>query len=116
MTKKISVEFEEVKVCIVELDLGKLEHYKSKFLALKNHERETSEILEVRGFLYSSWVRVTFLIDENEIESEEVQRCRDFAGQFGRLGVSKVDTAWMINRHDSDIDFQLNYEDWFIYE
>lgn len=116
MTKKISVEFEEVKVCLVELDLGKLEDYKSMFLALKNHERETSEILEVRGFLYSSWVHVTFLIDENKEESEEVQECRIFAGQFGRVGVAKVGTAWVINRRDTDIDSRLDYKDWFIYE
>ena len=116
MTKKISVEFEEVKVCIVTIDLGDLENYKSKFLALKNHERETSEILAVRGFRDSNSVDVTILIDEDEIESDEVMKCRDYAEQFGLVVNDRVDTAWIINRRDSDIDYRLDYNDWFIYE
>lgn len=116
MTKKISVEFEEVKVCIVTIDLRDLENYKSKFLALKNHERETSKILEVRGFRDSNLVDVTFLIDEDEEESDEVLKCRDFAEYFGKVTDSEVETAWIINRRDTDIDYRLDYKDWFIYD
>lgn len=116
MTKKISVEFEEVKICIVVLDLGNLENYKSKFLALRNHWRETSEILAVHNFRNSNSVEVTFLIDEGEKESDEVLKCRDFAEQFGLVVSDRVETAWIINRRETDIDYQLDYKDWFVYE
>ena len=114
-TKRINVEFEEVKVVNIMVDLGGLDSYMSRFLALKNHERETPEILEVRGFRDSNSVRITLLIDEDEIESDEIMKCRGYAEQFGLIERDEVDTAWIINRRDTDIDYRLDYNDWFIF-
>ena len=66
--KEIKVTFEEVKVVELMVDMGRLEEYKSNFLALKNHERETKEIVKVQGHLMSSMVEVVFIMD---VETED---------------------------------------------
>ena len=114
-TKKISVEFEEVKVVNILLDLGELENYMSKFLALKNHQRNTSELLSVEGINGSNKVEVVLLIEEEEDEASEVQKCKDYAEQFGKFTRCDVETAWIINKRDTDIDYRLNYDEWYIY-
>mgnify|MGYP006916224183 CR=1 FL=1 len=68
-TKKINVEFEQAKVVNMDVDLQNLENYMSKFLALKNHQRHTDEILDVSGFDGSNKVRVVILIDDEEDET-----------------------------------------------
>ena len=114
-TKVINVSFDEVKVVNILLDLGNFENYLSKFLALKNHERETEEILEVRGIRDSNSVHVTLLIDEEEDEAKEIQHCKDFIEQFGKIERCEVDTAWILNKDENNIDYALNYEDCYIY-
>lgn len=85
MTKKIVAEFEECKVFRAFLELGNLENYKSRFLALKNHERETSQILKVEGAYGSSGVEVVIDIEDlllSYTEEEATKKCRDFLEQF----------------------------------
>lgn len=116
-TKTIKMEFEQAKVVNVTIDLGDLERYKSRFLALKNHERETDEILGVRGFLMSNSVRVVILIDENEEENEELRKCKEWAEQFGEIKSCKVDTAWILDdkNYGDGVTSQLNFDDWYVY-
>lgn len=119
-TKKLNIEFEEVKVAILVVDLKNLENYMSKFLALKNHQRHTREILEVRGFDESNKVRVAILIEENEPEDKEMQMCVDFAEQFGEITHKHVEKAWILNDNlHPQIDWLLNGMDgeldWYVY-
>ena len=119
-TKKLSIEFEEVKVAILVVDLKNLENYMSKFLALKNHQRHTDAILEVRGFDESNKVRVAILIQENEPEDKEMQMCVDFVEQFGEITHKHVENAWILNDDlHPQIDWLLNGMDgeldWYVY-
>jgi hypothetical protein len=117
-TKKIRVELDEVKVVNIMIDLGDdIENYMSKFLALKNHERETKEILEVRNFYGSNHVSVTLLIDEESDQAEEVERCKDFVGQFGKwVGEPEVDTAYILDKDYNGINSQLDWKELYIYD
>lgn len=118
-TKTIKVEFEQVKVVKIVLDLANLENYKSKFLALKNHQRHTDEILEVSGWDGSNSVRVVLLIEEERDEAQEVEKCKDFAGQFGKIKRCEVQTAWILNDTWGDgVGATFRYKDgmeWFVY-
>lgn len=116
-TKTIKMEFEQAKVVNVTIDLGNLESYKSRFLALKNHQRETDEILDARGFYGSNKVRVVLLIDESEPEAEELEKCKDWAGQFGVIKSCEVDTAWILDEknYGDGVTSQLHYDDWYVY-
>lgn len=119
-TKKISIPFEKVKVVEVQVDLENLENYMSKFLALKNNQRNTSEILDVRGFDDSNVVKVVLLIEENEPEEKEVELCRKFVGQFGKIISCKVETAWILNdSYSPGLYYLLNSKDeyceWYVY-
>lgn len=116
-TKTIKMEFEQAKVVNVTIDLGNLESYKSRFLALKNHQRETDEILDARGFYGSNKVRVVLLIDESEPEAEELEKCKDGAGQFGVIKSCEVDTAWILDEknYGDGVTSQLHYDDWYVY-
>lgn len=119
-TKKINVEFEEVKVVDMLVDLGEsLEQYMSMFLSLKNHERNTEEILEVRGINDSNSVHVVILFDEEsdvaKTEAEYVEHCKEFVSQFGKVDNCEVETAWILNKEWNNIDSALNYDEWYIY-
>lgn len=114
-TKKINIEMEEVKVVDIMLDLGELDNYMSKFLALKNHERDTREILQVRGFYGSDSVNVVVLIDEHLKETRQVERVKDFIEQFGKVESYKVATAWVLDKDENGIDWAVDYDDWYIY-
>lgn len=119
-TKQINVVFEEVKVAVFDVDLKDLENYMSKFLALKNHQRHTDEILEVRGCDGSNEVRVVILIEESEPEDKEMQQCVDFVEQFGEIKQKKVENAWILNDNlHPQIDWLLNGMDgeldWYVY-
>ena len=111
--KKINVTLEQVKVVDIMLDLENLENYMSKFLALKNHERHTDEILEVRGIDDSNSVHVVMLgPDEDDDEKEYVERCKDYIEQFGKIESCEVQEAWLIDRHE--MRSQAEYDDWYI--
>lgn len=115
-TKKINVEFEEVKVAKIMLDLVNLDNYMDKFLALKNHQRHTDEILSVIGFDDSNSVRVVILLDEYENETEQIQQCKDFVEQFGKIESLRIGTAWIINDTYMDgVTSELGYGDWYVY-
>lgn len=115
-TKRIIVEFEEVKVLSVWLDLKDLENYMSKFLALKNHERETSEILEVRGVGGSNKVHVVMLIDDYEDEEKYVMRCIDFLEQFGPIdGKPEIETAYILSEEYNGLSTKLDYKEMYLY-
>ena len=115
-TKKIKVELEEVKVCKIMIDLHNLQNYMDRFLALKNHERNTREILEVRGFDGSNYVEVTILIDDTEDEAKEVEHCKDFVGQFGKfVGDPEVTTAYILNKDYNGIDSIIDYKELYLY-
>jgi len=114
-TKKIKVDLEEVKVVSIMIDLGSLERYMDRFLALKNHERHTREILEVRGFDGSNSVSVTLMIDENEDEAKEVEHCMEYVGQFGNIvGNPDVDTAFIFDKDANGIDGQLDWKELYV--
>ncbi len=116
-TKNINVVVEEVKTVAFIIDLKDLETYKSRFLALKNHERETDSILEVSGWRGSNSVRVVMWVDaENETdEKEEIERCKEFVEQFGEIERVESDTAYIL-----DIGFlsgcrdQIDYKDLYL--
>ena len=116
-TKKLNIVFEEVKVAKIDINLGNLEQYKSRFLALKNHERETKEILRVRGFYDSSEVQVVLLIEDDEPEADELARCTEWAGQFGEITECNVETAWILDEKNymDGVTSQLRYKDWYVY-
>ena len=117
-TKKIRVELDEVKVVSITIDLGEdIQNYMSKFLSLKNHERETREILEVRNFYGSNHVSVTLLIDEENNQTEEVERCKDWVGQFGTfVGEPEVDTAYILDKDYNGINSKLDWKELYIYD
>ena len=116
-TKKLSVEFEEAKVVKIDINLGNLESYKSRFLALKNHQRETDEILDVHGFYDSNEVRVVLLIEDDEPEADELKRCTEWAGQFGEITECNIETAWILDEKNymDGVTSQLRYKDWYVY-
>lgn len=113
-TKKINIEMKEVKVVDIMLDLGGLDNYMSKFLALKNHERNTREILQVRGFDGSNSVNVVILIEEDEDEATQLERCKDYIEQFGEVEHCEVTTAWILDHDENNIDWAVVYN-WYIY-
>ena len=117
-TKIVKVEFEKAKVVKFIVDLENLENYMSKFLALKNHQRHTDEILEVSGWDGSNSVRVVLLIDEDD-EAQEVKRCKEYIEQFGRIESCDVQNAWILNDTYGDgIGATFRYKDdmeWFVY-
>ena len=115
--KKINVEFEEVKVVSITLDLGNdLENYMSKFLALKNHERNTDEILEVKGFNGSNSLNVVILIDEDEDEAEEVKKCKGYIEQFGEIESYEIQTAWILDDTYWDgLSSKFDDAEWYVY-
>ena len=116
-TKKIRVELEEVKVCRIQIDLHDLQNYMDRFLALKNHERNTREILEVSGINDSNCVNVTIMIDYDEDEAKEIERCKDFVGQFGTFTCEPtVETAYILDKNANDINFQLDWKELYLYE
>ena len=119
-TKKINVVFEEVKVVDLLVNIGNtLENYMSNFLSLKNHERNTKEILEVRGTNDSNSVHVVLLIDEDRDdvgdETKYVEHCKDFVSQFGKIERCEVETAWSLNKDANEIDGALHYDERYIY-
>lgn len=114
MEKRISIIFEEVKVVKLYIDLGGLDNYMSKFLALKNHQRNTSEILSVEGSNGSNIIELVLLIDEDENEGNEIIKCKDYAEQFGKITSYDVENAWIVPR-DWSLDEKLNYKDWYRY-
>lgn len=114
-TKKINIQLEEVKVVDIMLNLGNLDNYKNRFLALKNHERETKEILEVRGCLWSNSVNVVILIEEDEDEATQLERCKDYIEQFGEVEHCEVTTAWILDKDANCIDGAVDYDDWFVF-
>ena len=116
-TKKIFVEFEEVRIVDFMIDLDNLDNYMSKFLALKNHQRHTPEILEVRGFDESNHVRVVILLDEEEDEKKQVEQAKDFVEQFGDILQMDVDNSWILNDSYFDgVHSHFNTLDWFVYD
>ena len=100
------------------IDLGEdLGLYQSRFLALKNHERETAEILEVRNFYGSNKVSVTILIDDEEDQEKEIEHCKDFVGQFGKwVGEPEVDTAFILDKDYNGIDNTLGWKELYLYD
>lgn len=114
-TKKLTLQFEKGKVAVFEIDLLNLENYKSKFLALKNHERNTEEILEVLGFNGSNSVRVVMLIGDEEGAEYEMERCHEYIEQFGTITHEGIEDAWLCNKDENSIDYKLNHEDWYIF-
>ena len=116
-TKKILVEFESVKVVEILLDFGEdLATYQSRFLSIKNHERETSEILEVRNFYRSNHVLVVILLDDEEDTESGLHAAKDWADQFGTILRSDIMDAWILN--DSYMDgVHANLDnDWYVYD
>ena len=113
-TKKINVVFEEVTVIDMVVDLGNIDDYMSAFLSLKNHERNTDEILEVRGINDSNSVHVVLLIDENS-ETVEIERSKRFVSQFGKIERYVIDTAWILDKDANNINGALNYNEWYVY-
>lgn len=117
MTKKVLVEFEQVRVCIVTIDMKDLDSYMSNFLALKNHERNTSEILDVCGFNNSNLVDVVLLIDEDENEKSEIAKCQYYVGQFGDITETKVQNAWILNdSYFPSLGSRLGDDEWYVYD
>lgn len=119
-TKKIRVELEEVKVVEISIDLGDdLQNYMSKFLALKNHERETAEILRVLNFYGSNHVNVTFLIEDDADEVKELEHCKDWAGQFGKvINEPEVESAYILDKQAnclSEFCGQLDGKELYLY-
>lgn len=115
-TKRINVEFEESKVVDIMLDLGdNIKNYMSKFLALKNHERNTDEILQVKGFNGSNHLNVVILIDDND-EKAEVEHCKEYIEQFGKIISCEVKTAWILDDTYMDgLSSKFDYDEWFVY-
>jgi hypothetical protein len=113
-TKTIKVEFEKAKVVKFIVDLANLKNYMDKFLALKNHERHTDEILEVSGWDGSNSVRVVMLIDEDD-EAKDIELCKDYVSQFGKIEKCEVETAWILNDTYWDgLSFELDHN-WYVY-
>lgn len=117
-TKKINVEFEEVKVCDIMLDLGSdIENYMSKFLALKNQERNIHIILKVTGFNKSNHLNVVILMDAPEEDEKEVRIYKNYIKQFGKILSCEVKTAWIINDSYSDgLSSNFGDDEWYVYD
>ena len=116
-TKKIRVELEEVKVCRIQIDLHDIQNYMDKFLALKNHERNTREMLEVRGFNGSNHVEVTIMLDEENDQAAEVEHCKDYVGQFGTfVGEPEVTTAYILDKEYNGIKSALDWKELYLYD
>ena len=116
-TKKFLVEFEKVKVAEVLIDLGNdLSNYMSKYLALRNHQRETAEILEVLNFNRSNHVLVVILLDDDGLNNEVRKQCSDWAEQFGDILRIEVLDSWILN--DSYFDGVHSHFDcdWYVYD
>lgn len=113
--KILRIELEAVKVANILVDLGGLKSYMSNFLALKNHERETDEILSVQGIYGSNEVHVILLIDEEKPQHEELAKCIDFAGQFGKVVNSEVEDAYILEKQLNDINYELDYKELYFY-
>lgn len=114
MEKRISIIFEEVKVVKINIDLANVDNYMSKFLALKNHQRNTPEILSVEGSNGSNLVEIVLLIDEDENVESEIIKCKDYAEQFGKIDSYVVENVWIVPR-DWSLDEKLNYKEWYRY-
>ena len=114
-TKEINIQLEEVKVVNIMLNLGNLSNYMSKFLALKNHERETKEILEVRGSHGSNSVNVVILIEEHEDEAKQLEQCKDYIEQFGKVEQCDVTTAWILDKDANWISAAVDYDNWYLF-
>lgn len=115
MEKRISIIFEEVKVVKLYIDLANVNNYMSKFLALKNHQRNTSEILSVEGSNGSNIIEIVILIDEDENEGNEIIKCKDYVEQFGKIVSYEVEKAWIVPR-EWELDEKLNYKYWYRYD
>ena len=115
MEKRISIIFEEVKVVKIYIDLANVDNYMSKFLALKNHQRNTPEILSVEGSNGSNIVELVLLIDEEENEENEIIKCKDYAEQFGKVDSYDVENAWIVPQ-DWGLSEKLGYKDWYLYK
>lgn len=115
-TKKIKVEFEEVKVVTITLDLGNdIERYQSRYLALKNHQRETKEILDVRNFYGSNQVEVTYLIEDDD-EAAEIEKVKEHAGQFGKITYDpEVETAYILDKDANGIWSALDWKEFYVF-
>lgn len=114
-TKKVTLQFEKGKVVEFTLDLLNLENYKSKFLALKNHERNTQEILEVSGFNGSNSVIVVMLIGDEEGAEDYIKSCHEFIEQFGTITHEEIKDAWLCDKQANSIEYKLDYDDWYLY-
>lgn len=113
-TKKVTLHFEKNKVAVFTLDLLNLENYMSKFLALKNHERNTEEILKVSGFNGSNLVEVVMLIGDTEGAYEEMEHCHEYVEQFGTITHEELTDAWICNQASDSMEYILDYNDWYI--
>lgn len=113
-TLKVNLELVEIKVCRIQIDLHDLQNYMDRFLSLKNHERNTREILEVSGINDSNCVNVTIMIDYDEDEAKEINRCKDFVGQFGTFTCEPaVETAFIYEKA-WDFNEMLDYKDFYV--
>ena len=115
-TQSMRIEVEEVKVVEVMIDLGSdLDRYKSNYLALKNHERGTDYILEVRNFWRNNHVCVILMIDENEDTDNEVKKCLDYCSQFGEVIDREVTTAYILDQAYNNIFHRLDEKFLYLY-
>lgn len=90
-------ECDEVVTIVVTLDLGSdLENYKSMWLALCNHYRETWQILGVRNFAETNIVEVTYMADEEDMKSA-VRQSRIHASQFGKITMHEISKATLVH-------------------
>ena len=116
-TKKFLVEFEQVKVAEILIDLGDdLSNYMSKYLALRNHQRETNEILEVLNFRRSNHVLVVILLDDDCPDSVKIVQCDTWAEQFGKILRNEVVDAWILNDGYMDGVHSHFDSDWYVYD
>lgn len=113
-TKQVTLHFEKNKVAVFMIDLLDLENYMSKFLALKNHERNTEEILKVSGFNGSNLVEVVMLIGEEEGAQEEMKHCHEYVEQFGTITHEELTDAWICDKGADSMDYRLDFDDWYI--
>lgn len=89
-------ECDRVVTIVITLDLGSdLENYKSMWLALSNHCRETAQILGVRNFAETNIVEVTYRIDNADMKSA-VSQARKHASQFGKIKMHEISKATLV--------------------
>lgn len=94
---KKSFECDEVVTIVITLDFGSdLENYKSMWLALSNHCRETWQILDVRNFAETNIVEVTYMADDEDMKSS-VKQAREHASQFGKITMHEISKATLVN-------------------